>query len=57
MLITFRGQSVKEFYLPLYNMNYEQLILKNNSLNKIVVVLWFIFYVRLCANLQAVRRD
>ena len=93
MLITFRGQSVKEFLFatlqllidhlvcrPVFcitvvtsnfsgdlrlntqfksvdNMNYEPLILKNNSLNKIVVVLWFIFYVRLCANLQAVRRD
>ena len=42
-------------------MNYEQLILKNNSLNKIVVVLWFFLFCQIMciqfSDLHAVRRD
>ena len=42
-------------------MNYEPLILKNNSLNKIVVVFWFSLICQIMciqfSDLQAVRRD
>ena len=42
-------------------MSYEQLILQNNSLNKIVVVLWFFLFCQIIciqfSNLQAVKRD
>ena len=32
-------------------MNYEQLILQNNSLNKIVVVLWFFLFCQIMCKL------
>ena len=42
-------------------MSYEQLLLQNNSLNKIVVVLWFSLICQIMciqfSDLQAVRRD